>query len=244
MWVERVGATRNLRSRQVRRSGRNFLPHTHPPLLLPFLLLPLAVLALLMPLRSPGQPRACTYRTYSWNAAARRAEDVRELRKAYTDLAASERDASTGCTVCEEDQVEVRIPDVAPFRVCRIVAARVERALLAARASGFALRTVTAYRVGRTRGEVDATGRRTGFSNHSFGIAVDVNEATNGLYDRCARFGPGCRLIRGGPWRPGEPTAITRDGALVAAFAAEGFAWGGEIAGQQKDFMHFSPSGY
>ncbi len=150
----------------------------------------------------------------------------------------------TGCSVCEEDQVEVAIPDVAPFRVCRFVAARVERALLAARAGGAVIRTVTGYRVGLTRGDVDASGRRTTFSNHSFGIAVDVNEASNGLYDQCGVFGPGCRLIRGGAWRPGEPGTITAGDATVAAFAAEGFAWGGAIAGRQKDFMHFSPSGY
>lgn len=166
------------------------------------------------------------------------------MRKAYADLSAAERDASTGCSVCEEDQVEVRIPDVAPFRVCRTVAARVERALRAARAQGAVVRTVSGYRVGLTRGEMDASGRRTGFSNHSFGIAVDVNEASNGLYDRCERFGPGCRLLRGGAWRPGEPGAITANDAVVTAFAAEGFAWGGAIAGRQKDFMHFSPTGY
>jgi hypothetical protein len=198
----------------------------------------------LLPFAGREPSRTCTYRTYAWNAATRRAEQAREVRKAYADLTAAEIDASTGCSVCEEDQVEVRVPEVAPFRVCHLVAARVERALRAARAQGSVVRTVTGYRVGLTRGDVDASGRRTGFSNHAFGIAVDVNEASNGLYDRCERFGPGCRLLRGGAWRVGEPGTITAGDGIVSAFAAEGFAWGGAIAGRQKDFMHFSPSGY
>jgi hypothetical protein len=31
---------------------------------------------------------------------------------------------------------------------------------------------------------------------------------------------------------------------VVRAFAAAGLRWGGAAAGEQKDFMHFSPSGY
>ena len=213
---------------------------------MPLLLPPLLVLALTLALgATPSERvRTCTYRTYSWNAAARRAEAMQEVRKAYADVTVEERDATTGCSVCEEDQVEVAVPGIAPFRVCQLVAARVERAVRTAVANGAVVRTVSGYRVGLTRGDVDAAGRRTGFSNHSFGIAVDVNEATNGLYDRCETFGPQCRLLRGGAWRPGEPGTITADGAIVAAFKAEGFAWGGAIAGRQKDFMHFSPSGY
>jgi hypothetical protein len=86
---------------------------------------------------------------------------------------------------------------------------------------------------------------RTRFSNHSFGIAIDVNSASNGLYTNCISFGAQCRLHRGGPWRPASDTAsIAADSRLVRRMRAAGFRWGGEIRGRQKDFMHFSPSGY
>jgi hypothetical protein len=109
---------------------------------------------------------------------------------------------------------------------------------------GAPIQEVVGYHVGRTRGDPDQAGRRTGFSNHAYGIALDINPARNGLYDRCEVFGTGCRLIRGGAWRPDDPGALTADGPIVRRLAAAGFKWGGEIAGRQKDFMHFSPTGY
>jgi len=110
--------------------------------------------------------------------------------------------------------------------------------------AGEPINEIIAYRVGRTRGDADRNGNRTGFSNHSFGIALDINPKQNGLYHDCPVFGPSCRLVRGGPWRPGEAGALTADGATVREMKAAGFHWGGEIEGRQKDFMHFSPSGY
>lgn len=95
-----------------------------------------------------------------------------------------------------------------------------------------------------TKGDVDALGHRTRFSNHSFGIAIDINEQQNGLYDRCIRFGPACRLRRGGVWNPDQAGSLTRDSPVVKALGQIGLKWGGAIEGRQKDFMHFSPSGY
>ena len=129
--------------------------------------------------------------------------------------------------------------------VCRHLAPQFEAALNRAVAAGFEITRLVGYRVGKTRGEADAAGRRTRFSNHAYGIAVDVNPGSNGLYTNCFVFGQGCRLLRGGAWQPGTVAgSIEAGGALVRAMRAAGFAWGGEIAGQQKDFMHFSPTGY
>ena len=95
-----------------------------------------------------------------------------------------------------------------------------------------------------TRGPTDAEGLRTAFSNHSFGVALDVNAELNGLYDRCPSFGPDCRLLLGGRWQPDAPGGLSADSAVVEALREAGLRWGGEIAGKQKDFMHFSPTGY
>ena len=77
-----------------------------------------------------------------------------------------------------------------------------------------------------------------------YGAAVDINRSKNGLYDKCLKFGPGCRLIQGGSWKQGEKGALTKESAIVREMKAAGFKWGGEIEGNQKDFMHFSRSGY
>jgi hypothetical protein len=95
-----------------------------------------------------------------------------------------------------------------------------------------------------TRGDTDRHGNRTRYSNHAFGIALDINPEANGLYDRCPRFGPGCRLIKGGRWNPARPASLTADGPVVRALKNIGLRWGGQIEGRQKDFMHFSPTGY
>ncbi len=64
------------------------------------------------------------------------------------------------------------------------------------------------------------------------------------MYDNCVQLGPECRLLRGGEWRPGMPGTLEKDGEIVNMLKSAGFRWGGEIAGRQKDFMHFSLTGY
>lgn len=59
-------------------------------------------------------------------------------------------------------------------------------------------------------------------SSHSWGVAIDLNEAWNG-------YGA-------------EPALLGRIGCvreLVPLFAAEGFAWGGHFSGKYRDGMHF-----
>ncbi|MEO1137061.1 MAG: M15 family metallopeptidase [Pseudomonadota bacterium] len=188
-------------------------------------------------------PATCTYADWTWNSRERRPVDVREVEKPYSALTDDERDAVTGCSLCREDQVEIALPGLEPFQVCKVVADDLETALRRTIEAGFQVETVTGYRVGRSKGVLDAQGRRTEYSNHSFGLAIDVNADRNGLYDRCTEFSGACRLIRGGEWRPGEPGGITPETPLYEEMTAIGWKWGGELPGRQKDFMHFSPSG-
>ncbi len=191
-----------------------------------------------------GEHDECRYRYVVWNTRTRVSSPPVEVRKPYSAVSGEERDTATGCTVCERDQAEIRLPGLKPFRVCQVFAERVRDALEKLLAQGEPITEVEAYRVVRSRGSVNERGERTGFSNHSFGIAIDINPPQNGLYHRCVHFGPHCQLVRGGPWRPGQPGSLTADGRVVQALKDIGLRWGGEIAGKQKDFMHFSPTGY
>ncbi len=192
-----------------------------------------------------AKPQTCSYETYQWSTHEKRAVNRQTVAHPYSEVTKEERDPITGCTVCREDQVELALPGVKPFQVCKVVAPNIETALRELIETGVPINTVIGYRVGRTRGDVDNNGLRTGFSNHSFGVAIDINPEHNGLYDQCLHFNTGCRLIRGGPWQPHTRTeSMSASGEVVQRFKQEGFLWGGEIRGRQKDFMHFSPSGY
>lgn len=196
------------------------------------------------PQEAPPESASCTYDTYRWNAPTMRAVGRARVTKLRTGLSEAEVDPATGCSVCAEDQVEVRIEGVAPFRICRHLAARVEDVLRKLRVQGIPIHTVEGYRVGMTRGDMDAEGNRTRFSNHSFGIALDINEGANGLYESCIEIGSRCRLRKGGAWDPtANPLSMTADHAIVVALKSIGMRWGGQLPGRQKDFMHFSPTG-
>ncbi len=201
------------------------------------------VMAYVLSNASAAQSQTCTYSDWTWSAAERRAVDISEVEKPYTALRDDERDAATGCSLCREDQVAIVLPGVAPFQVCKAVADDVETALRRAMDAGFKIETITGYRVGRSKGVLDADGRRTEYSNHSFGLAIDVNAGANGLYDRYTEFSGACRLIRGGEWRPFETGGISPDTPLYEELVGIGWQWGGELSGRQKDFMHFSLSG-
>lgn len=193
---------------------------------------------------SIADTKTCTYTTYIWNVDAKKSIDHQVIKKPYAELTDSEKDPVTQCTVCEEDQIKIMLPGIQPFKVCKRVAGDIEKALLASIEDGQVISDVVGYRVGKTKGKVDAEGNRTDFSNHSFGTAIDINTAFNGLYDHCPQFGSTCRLIKGGHWRPGDPGSITNDSPIIRHMRAIGFKWGGQIAGNQKDFMHFSVTGY
>lgn len=189
--------------------------------------------------------QTCSYNTWRWNVRSGQAVQHERVVHPYHLLQADERDAGTGCTVCEEDQIKIKVAGLPVFSLCKFIAPQVKNTLLELRHQGAPLKSVIGYRVGRSRGEVDAQGNRRGFSNHSFGVALDINTEHNGLYTQCLQFGPQCQLLRGGVWRPDTDLySLTSNSQIVRALKSIGLQWGGEIAGLQKDFMHFSPSGY
>lgn len=188
--------------------------------------------------------RTCSYDVAVWNVPAKKVIEVQRVIHLYNELAEEEIDPETGCTVCSEDQVMISLPSVADFRICRKIAPQVSDIISGLIQSGVSILSIRAYQVVRSRGDVDDNGNRKMLSNHSFGTALDINRERNGLYDRCLEFGPECRLVLGGHWRPGVPGTLVKNGPVVRAMNELGFKWGGEIKGRQKDFMHFSMTGY
>lgn len=186
----------------------------------------------------------CTYSSYSWNTLQKKSTEVYRVRKNYSELASDEVDQYTGCSVCEQDQRVIQLSGIKPFKVCHLVEPQIRRGLVALINQGQSINNIVGYRVGKTRGDVDELGLRTKFSNHSFGIAIDINSAQNGLYENCINFNDECVLIRGGQWNPGQEGSLTSDSVIVETLQNLGLKWGSQIAGKQKDFMHFSPTGY
>ncbi|TNE84972.1 MAG: M15 family peptidase [Deltaproteobacteria bacterium] len=196
------------------------------------------MLALILAMASAAE---CTYTPVVWSATEARSMPAEAVSKPRSALTEAEQ-GPLGCTPCEQDQVSRTLTNGLSFTACAAVADNLAHALDQAIAGGAEVVSVSVYRPVLSRGPLDAQGRRTVLSDHAFGVAVDVNADHNGLYDDCVRFDETCRLLRGGPWRPGEdPRSITASSPLVRTFADIGWAWGGELAGKQKDFMHFSP---
>lgn len=204
----------------------------------------LVVLLAPLPIRADETPATCTYTTYRWSVALRRAVDRQTIRHPYAALRPAEIDTATGCSVCEEDQVWISVANLPRVQLCRKLAPEIGATLQRLAERGEPLLSLTGYRVGMTRGPTDPDGLRTVFSNHSFGAALDVNSERNGLYDNCVNFGPECRLLLGGRWQPDAPGGLSAQGAVVRSLREVGLRWGGEIVGKQKDFMHFSVTGY
>jgi hypothetical protein len=79
------------------------------------------------------------------------------------------------------------------------------------------------------------------FSQHAYGLAIDVNPLQNpfvgadgSVHDPLARPYADRSLMEPGMIHDGDP--------IVQAFAAIGWSWGGDWSGD-KDYMHFSQSG-
>jgi hypothetical protein len=203
------------------------------------------VFSILVMAGNEGMAQSCHYQDWRWNVAQQRAVQQITVSKDASMLVPDELDAQSGCSVCAEDQQVIKLDGLPEFSVCKKYASLVQSTLMELIRRGEKINSVIGYRVGRTRGDIDAQGNRTGFSNHSFGIAIDINTEHNGLYGNCVRFGAQCKLLRAGPWRPGDdPYSLQQDGLIVKTFKQAGFKWGGEIEGRQKDFMHFSLTGY
>lgn len=185
----------------------------------------------------------CTYDTWEWDTLTKKSVNHRTVTKAKEELDAEEKGTVAGCTVCREDQEEVKIGTLAAVQVCRVFAPKIREALIKAMSDGFPIDTMIGYRVGKSKGPIDSKGRRTQFSNHSYGTAIDINAEKNGLYDNCVQFGPKCKLLRGGRYVAATSGAITPNSAIYRRLIEAGLKWGGEIEAKQKDFMHFSLSG-
>jgi hypothetical protein len=77
------------------------------------------------------------------------------------------------------------------------------------------------------------------WSVHAYGEAIDVNPVENPYVDRrVVRPPAGATFLRRTLERPGMATAT---GALVQAFAAVGWSWGGRWSA--PDYQHFSATG-
>ncbi|PHR56653.1 MAG: hypothetical protein COA43_13610 [Robiginitomaculum sp.] len=189
-------------------------------------------------------PKTCTYDTYKWNVPAKKSVEYHAVTKPYSELAHTEIDPKTGCSICREDQTRIALDNGKPVFVCTRLAHDIEMSLNRALDQGAIINSIIGYRVGQTRGDIDVDGNRTQFSNHSFGIAVDINAENNGLYGNCFQFSAQCRLRKGGAWRPYAKGGLHAHSPIVLGLRQIGLQWGGEIQGRQKDFMHFSPSGY
>jgi hypothetical protein len=204
----------------------------------------IAVILLINTASAAGNDDFCTYSTYKWNAYQKSAVEIEEVRKPYSDLIAEEIDRQTGCSICREDQVSISIAGGHHLQVCKYIAPSIEIALSLATSAGQEIEEIKGYRVGKTKGALDGEGNRTQLSNHSFGTAIDINPQNNGLYENCRNFGSHCVLRKGGEWVQGHRLSLDRQSPVVIEMKRNGFKWGGEIQGKQKDFMHFSFTGY
>lgn len=85
------------------------------------------------------------------------------------------------------------------------------------------------------------TGQATGFSEHSYGRAIDINPIRNPYVTTSGAVTPPA----GKPYAKrslAEPGMIAPGDAVVKAFADIGWKWGGAWSGA-RDYQHFSQSG-
>jgi hypothetical protein len=83
------------------------------------------------------------------------------------------------------------------------------------------------------------SGLATGWSNHAYGYAIDLNPVENPYV--------GCGRVRDARSRAYLDRSPLRKGmvgpAVVRAFRSIGWGWGGAWTGDTKDYMHFSING-
>ncbi len=204
-------------------------------------------------------PATCTYKTYQWSRTRKGPANKRTVSKPYSEVTDKERDPADphGCSVCSEDQVALELEPLGfegmgSIRVCRHYKAQVETALREIAESGeFVLVDIVGYRPGMTRGAW-VNDLRTEFSNHSFGTAIDINAAFNGMYTGCriktlsTKALRSCRLGIGGAWQPQKNPrhTITKEGIVYRKITEHtGWKWGGDLTGSIRDIMHFSITG-
>ncbi len=199
----------------------------------------LFLVLLSLPLRAQ---EVCHYSYTVWNTRIQKSEGPYRVSKPSSELTQTEKGVQ-GCSVCESDQILVKLSDQHEVKLCKRFASKFQSVLEHYLKQGGIIKTLTGYRPSISKGAIDSNGRRTEFSRHAYGLALDLNENHNGLYDQCINWGPSCRLIKGGKYSKKDPLSIQADSLIVRLFKQEGLEWGGKIHGFQKDFMHFSPDG-
>jgi len=110
---------------------------------------------------------SCSYSTYQWNTLTKKAVNFKRILKQSSELEEFEIDRKTGCSICEQDQVEISIGMIKPFKVCHVIASKLSLRLEGLLTQGAKINQITAYRVGKTKGNVNAEGNRTRYSNHA-----------------------------------------------------------------------------
>lgn len=71
----------------------------------------ITIVAILLPFYSLNTyAQTCSYNTWRWNVHTKQTVSGERIVRDYEALRPDERDASSGCTVCEEDQVRIDIP--------------------------------------------------------------------------------------------------------------------------------------
>lgn len=210
-------------------------------------------LLLLLGVAHAAPEDVCTYKTYAWHKIKKKAVDHRLVKTTRGELSKAEIDPfDADCTVCREDQQDIAIEGLPKLTVCKKYAPQVEAALRAIQTEGsFKIRTLKGYRVGKTRGAI-INDRRSVYSNHSYGTAIDINARENGLHRKCkldavpqkAADIARCKVGVGGPWHPKKrPKTTIVEGGVVHTEFTKFWKWGGALPGQIKDFMHFSVTG-
>lgn len=83
----------------------------------------------------------------------------------------------------------------------------------------------------------NVTGSTTSLSQHSYGLAIDINPDENYYI----KYSTGATV--GKYWKPGEDEySLPVDGIVVTTFKSYGWEWGGNWS-SIKDYMHFSAAG-
>jgi len=185
---------------------------------------------------------SCHYKYTVWNTLKKTTIKTVTVSKSKSKLSIEEI-GPFGCTPCLEDQSTIHLSNNQEITVCKHIAKKVQTALNQALNNGAKINTIKGYRASKSRGPIDKRGNRTVFSNHAYGIALDINENQNGLYYNCSTWSTSCSLRKGGRYNPKNPLSLTKDHLIVTEMKKQGLLWGGELNGSMKDFMHFSPDG-
>jgi D-alanyl-D-alanine carboxypeptidase-like protein len=81
---------------------------------------------------------------------------------------------------------------------------------------------------------------QTNWSNHAYGLAVDINPRENPYVGCGQSYNKTAQRYRDrSVHRPGMVTP-----RAIQAFASVGWGWGGSWSGNTKDYMHFSHNGH